>query len=77
MRLRKPIVLFTCLAAIAGFAVVRPTLWTERDAAKQSASLSTDLIAYKATHSSVPVHVIVRGTQGRLRLLSSRHGVRI
>ena len=77
MRLRKPIVLFSFLAAIAGFAVVRPALWTERDAVKQSVSLSTDLVAYKATHSSVPVRVIVRGTQGRLRLLSARHGVRI
>jgi hypothetical protein len=77
MRPTKLIVPFALVAAIAGFAVLRTTLATEPDAAKEPASLSTDLVAYRATHSSVPVRVIVRGTQGRLRLLATRHGVRI
>jgi len=77
MRLRKLIFPFTLIAAVAGLAVVSPSPWTWRDAAKQSASLSTDLVAYKATHSRTPVRVIVRGTQDQLRLLSARHGVRL
>ena len=77
MRPRKLIGIFTFVAAIAGFAIVGPTLTTERHAANQAASLSTDLLAYQATHSNVPVRVIVKGTQGRLRLLAARHGVRV
>src|SRR5258706_15598162 len=77
MRLRRLIGIFTFVAAIAGFATVGPTITSGRDAANQPASLSTDLLAYQATHSNVPVRVIVRGTQGRLRLLAARHGVRV
>ena len=77
MRLRKLIAIFTFVAAIAGFAIVGPRITTGRNAADQSASLSTDLLAYQATHSNVPVRVIVQGTQGRLRLLAARHGVRV
>src|SRR5258705_4434101 len=77
MRLRNLIGISPFVAAIAGLAIVGPTLTTQRHPANQPASLSTDLLAYQATHSNVPVRVIVQGTQDRLRLLAARHGVRV
>jgi len=71
MQFRKLIV----LAAVCGAAVAISTTSQKGAALQHRASLSNDLAAFQASHSTKTVRVIAHGTHGDLHALAARHGV--
>jgi len=73
MHLRKLLILVVVCAAVVT-AATRPRTAV---AIRHRASLSDDLAAFEARHSTKVVHVIAHGSEQDLRALAARHGVHV
>ncbi len=73
MQFRKLIVLVAvCAAAVAAATAPRGTSHL-----RQRASLSDDLLAFQAAHSTKAVRVIAHGTEDNVRAVAARHGLSV
>ena len=73
MQFRKPIVLvMVCAAAMAVGAIRR-----DASAVRHHASLSADVQAFRATHSTKAVRVIAHGGDADVSAAAARHGVTV
>jgi serine protease AprX len=73
MQFRKLIVLLVvCAAAVAAAMAPRGTTQL-----RQRASLSDDLRAFQAAHSTKAVRVIAHGTEDHVRVVAARHGLSV
>src|SRR5258705_1232612 len=73
MQFRKLIVLVAiCAAAVAAATTLRGTSHL-----RQRASLSDDLLAFQAAHSTKAVRVIAHGTEDNVRAVAARHGLSV